>query len=264
MGTMSSTATKNPPLKDRLNLGKATGRLRLIKQDDVEKALSSSELVALKTLDMSNCDLKTLPKAIGTSLVKIQQLKLNDNPKLKNLPIELAALKELRKLECIGCSSLSSLEVLPKGVEILELAGCSFTGLLEHPWLPLSSSLQKLDLSNNYGVIGFGKAFGFEILTHLTELNLDDTSVEFIPADIGHLKSLSILKLVNTKIKSLPESLFRDTPVSRLELKGTLMTKDQFLSLPGVEVFMDRRKDRIDREIAGKVFSVDRSVCGLD
>jgi len=264
----SSARTKDAPLAERLNMGKMTGRLRLIAKDgDLDKILnqSASDLKNLRALDLSECGLKSLPSAIGTSLVKLQVLKLSDNPDLASLPVELAGLKELRKLDCSNCSKLQSLETIPKCVEELELSGCNFQGLVEHPLLPLSAHLTKLDLSNNPGITGFGPAFGFEILSNsLTELNMDNTAVQDVPESIGNLKSLSVLRLENTRVSSLPRSLLADTPVARLELKGTRMTKESFLSLSGADAFMQRRKARIDREIAGGITSPDTSVCGLD
>jgi hypothetical protein len=98
------------------------------------------------------------------------------------------------------------------------------------------------------------------------ELNLNNcVNLEEIPEEFGLLSKLVILKLENCpKIKSLPASLFEKTDMSRLELKGSGLTKADFLNLPQVEVFMARRKARMDREITGGVISVDMSVCGLD
>ena len=125
---MGQTGTKQPSLTERLATAKATGRLRLLLGDDLEKILSNPELRNLKALDLSKCNLNVLPYAIGTNLTKLQQIKLNDNPLLQNLPTELIGLTELRKLDCSGCSKLNSLEVLPNCIEILELHSCNFEG----------------------------------------------------------------------------------------------------------------------------------------
>lgn len=260
----SSSAAKKAPLQERLNTGRGTGRLRLLASDDVEKVLSSPELKKLKSLDLSSCNLKVLPAAIGENLVNLQTLKLNDNPKLSNLPVELHALTCLRRLDCTNCTSLNSLEVLPRCIEELELCNCKFEGFIEHPHLPLSLHLIKLDLSNNAGIVGFGPAFGFEILENLVELNLNNTGIVQVPPEIGAMKQLSILRLENTFVETLPSSLFTSTRISRLELRGTKLTKDKFLALEGVDVFMKRRKERLDRDIAGGVLHVDTTLCGLD
>ena len=136
--------------------------------------------------------------------------------------------------------------------------------MVEHPFLPLSSALIKLDLSNNVNIVGFGEAFGFPILENLEELDMSGTSVQVIPEDIGRCKRLSVLKLQNTPVQSLPRRLFTDTSVSRIELRGSAMTKAQFLALPGCEEFMKRRKDRLDRDIAAGMANPDTSICGLD
>lgn len=255
---------KAAPIQERIANGKVTGRIRLLPSDDIEAALNNPDLRNLRAIDLSKCNLKRLPAAIGTKLLKIQVLKLSDNSELESLPFDLASCKELRKVDCTNCSRLASLEVLPKGVEELELGGCALRGLVEHPALPLSVQLAKLNLSRNIGITGFGRAFGFEILENLVELDLSFTSLEEVPEEIGYLKSLLVLKLEGTRVSSLPSSLFTKTPVSRIELRGAQMTKDQFLALEGVGEFMKRRKARLDREIAGGVISTDRSVCGLD
>src|SRR5688572_27677383 len=104
MGNLTSTSSslekENGTLENRITTAKATLRLRLLPKDvsQLDEILDKNpQLKGLKSLDLSKCNLKTLPHAIGTTLVKLQTLKLSDNPEIESLPVELANLKELRK-----------------------------------------------------------------------------------------------------------------------------------------------------------------------
>ncbi|KAH9260364.1 hypothetical protein BASA81_001534 [Batrachochytrium salamandrivorans] len=265
MGGLGSKSSSS--LEERLQNAQATGRLRLLRGENFELVLAKPELKNLKAIDLSNCHLSELPKPIGNNITKLQQLKLNDNPELAGLPLEIFTLKDLRKLDCGNCRALGWLERLPDNVEHLVLSGCGFQGMVEHPTLSLSPNLIYLDLSRNSKLEGFGKAFGFEVMRHrLVELNLSDNpNLQDLPQEIQLLAKLLILKLENCpKITTLPSGLFTHTEVSRIELRGTGLTKQQFLQLDSVQLFMDRRKARLDREIAGGLTKVDTSVCGLD
>lgn len=264
MGATSSSFTHPPPYETRLSTALKTGRLRLCSSPECARAFASvSALSRLKGLDVSSCGLAGLPCEVG-QLLKLQQLNARGNPKLKELPAEICWLKELRKVDCAGCVELRSCEALPRNVEYLDLSGCGFSGSVGHPELPLGRSLIFLSLENNKKITSLGEGFGFEALENLEELNLSNTAIRDVPKEIGCCKRLKVLKLENTNVESLPIELFTETQLSRLELKGTAMTKDVFLQLHGVDVFIKRRTERIDKEVAGGTYQPDTSVCGLD
>ena len=248
-------------MAERVDTASKTGRLRLISQKEMDR-LGSFPLL-LKSLDASNCDLKRVPVDLG-KFVKLTTLKLNANPALEQLPLEeLCALVNLKTLD-LSHTRISKIEIFPQTkLTHLNLSNCAFHGDVGFPDLALPRSLIELDLSGNSLISGLSPSFGFEALEFLEDLSLSYTGLQSLPAAIGELKRLSCLRLENTLVEQIPESLFLRTPISRLELRGSHITKKAFLEMPGVNEFLKRRQERLDRDVAGGVI-VDTSLCGLD
>jgi Leucine-rich repeat (LRR) protein len=208
------------------------------------------------------------PALLGlTSVVhavpRLEFLKLTDNP-LATLPDALHSLEQLKKLD-VSFTNLRSFHFTSPSSRLtsLNLSHCAFAGVLGHPVLALPRSLVELDLSFNVNVTAFGASFGFEALPLLEDLNLSSTGIVGLPETLSELKRLSCLKLENTRVSEIPPGLFLNTPVARLELKGTLITKERLLQMPGCDQFMERRLERLNRDVAAGVH-VNTSLCGLD
>ena len=266
MGNLQGSG-QNGQLSQRLEVASKTGRLALSGKDVVFNKIPTDLflLSSLKVLDLSNCNLTgSLNEKICSSLRKLEVLKLNNNPKLVSIPFAIALLDELKRLE-ISNTGISELEVLPKQLKQIEAINCNFSGLLEHPQFALTSSIQSINLCNNVKLTGFGKGLGFEMYSNLEEILLTDCeNFTEIPKEIGKLKRLQVLRLENTNVQNLPVELFKDTLLSRLELKGCKgFTKEKLLKCDGIDSFLERRLNRLNRDIAAGV-ETDRSVCGLD
>jgi Leucine-rich repeat (LRR) protein len=161
-------------------------------------------------------------------------------------------------------NALEVLPALPSGLETLSVS---------HNQLPAVGSeitvcrrLKVLDVSFNTIV-----ALPSDVasLTSLEELNADHNHIESL-ATIGSgfaaMVHLQVVVLSHNRITATPEaipaSLFTDTRLHRLQLQGNpaIMNQSQLQVLPGFEVFLARRKERIDKGIA--VSGPDR-LCGL-
>ena len=269
MGNASiiSTATSSTPPKEgafaqRIDTARKTGRLRIVAAKEFAKL--DTFPVNIKALDASECALDVVPEAIGR-FTKLTTLKLNGNPNLAELPIEgLTALEALKTLD-LSHTAVHHIELFPQTrLTHLNLACCHFKGVLGHPVLALPRSLIELDLSGNKGVTALGVSFGFEALPLLESLDLSDTCIAELPDAMAELSRLSCLKLEHTAVAFIPEGLFTRTPLSRLELKGSRVTKEAFLEMKGAQAFLQRRQDRLSRDLAGGMANVDTSLCGLD
>lgn len=215
----------------------------------------------LRMLDLSHNHLPMLTSQIGT-LQKLKTLKLSYNS-LTSLPVEIYHLKELRTL-VVDHNKLSDLSaVLPtENLKDIDLSFNEFTGEVGHPTLAIPKSAVTVNLSNNK-ITKLGEAFGFEILVHVEELNLDNNTIEVLPEEMRFMKRLTCLKIRNNKLASIPSAVLKETRLNRMHLEGNLITLERFQDTDGFEDFMERRRLRIEREIDGGLHT-SRNVCGLE
>ena len=145
----------------------------------------------IKSLNLSNTDIKELPEAIGL-LFELQTLDVSGT-QLISLP------------ESIG--NLSSLQSL-------DISGTKVTSLPER--IGNLSSLQSLDISGTK-VASLPERIGN--LSSLRSLDISGTQVTSLPESIGELIKLSHLDIGGTDIKQLSSSLFGLPAIKSLVLE---------------------------------------------
>ena len=163
---------------------------------------SFSNLKNLRELQLGGNNFIEIPESIK-DLSSLTQLGLGRN-KISSLPNWLDSLSSLRQLDLPDnqIKEISSLDSLPKSLEILNLRNNSLTSLSRS--LNHLKKLKILNLSwNNLKEL----PDWITSLSSLEELNLWANHLESIPNSIESLKSLKILYLNFTNIKELPEIL---------------------------------------------------------
>ena len=216
----------------------------------------------LKSLDISNNNLKTLP-------LTVVQL-----PKLKTLIIskcQLASVPDMNQLSSLSSLNAShnvlqndGLRQLPVSLTKLDL---SFNGFVTFPMdLFNLVNLTELNLSNNSIIVldGIGQ------LVSLVWLVLDQNELSFIPHEIGNLTKLKHISLKYNAItkqiegqQSISSELFTHTSTEEINLEGNMLTRDDVLAYEGVEEFISRRKRNKDKLLQGGGL-LDLSVFGLE
>lgn len=122
-------------------------------------------------------------------------------------------------------------------------------------------------------------------------LSIAHCGLEDIPPAVGELVNLEDLDVSSNKIQSFagvawknlprlltidakdnrltshhtawPEELFKETHVHSMRLTGNNLTQDQVLALPGVQAFLERRKQRIAKHGLASTTLEGQSLCGL-
>lgn len=248
-------------IEKKIELAKKTNRLQLSNVKPKLKIIPNkiiNELINLKSLDISNNDIEILD--LG-KLTKLNNLNINNN-KIKSLPYEISNNEDLKTLNANN-NELTTVEGIKfKKLIHIDLSYNKFDGEIGHPYLALPKSIVKINLSHNK-IESLSLSFGFEMLIKLNELDLSFNNIEEIPDEISYLKNLQVLKLNNNKIKTLPPNLFKNTRLSRLSLENNLITKDDLLKIKYFDLFLERRKQRISKEISGGL-KTSLQLCGLD
>mmetsp|Transcript_17890 Transcript_17890/g.48300 ORF Transcript_17890/g.48300 Transcript_17890/m.48300 type:complete len:253 (-) Transcript_17890:461-1219(-) len=243
MGAQGSTAK-------RIERAEKTGVFALRDQGLAELPERIFSLKNLRTLDVGNNKLLKLPDAVGrcSMLLTISV----DGNKLKILPSVICNLGKLENLSASGNlltglpGALGSLKKLKK----LAVANNQLAALPDS--IGACSDLATLDCAHN-AIATLPASFG-----KLTSLNQADLSYNKLGsplvAGLGGLKRIKSLDLrENVAILELPAELLRDTPVHRLGVDPHLLGKDGLLvEMEGSAEYLQRRKARIDQEVAGK------------
>ena len=161
--------------------------IRKLQQNEIE------DLVYLKTLDLSDTNIKKLPESIG----KLTNLKILDlsRANIEELPESIGKLTNLKILDLIR----ANIEELPESIGKL-------------------TNLKSLDLSGT-NIEELPESIGK--LTNLESLYLSGTNIEELPESIGKLTNLEYLVLNSTNIEELPESIGKLTNLEYLVLNST-------------------------------------------
>jgi len=243
MGAQGSTAK-------RIERAEKTGVFALRDQGLDELPLKIFTLKNLRTLDVGNNKLLKLPDAVGKCSM-LMTLSVDGN-KLKILPSVICNLGKLENLTASG----NQLTALPDALGSLKKLKKLVVANNAIAALPASigacSDLASLDASHN-AIAELPASFG-----KLTALNAVDLSYNRLGsplvAGLGGLKRLKSLDVrENVAILELPAELLRDTPLHRLGVDAHLLGKDGLLTeMEGAAEYLQRRKARIDQEVAGK------------
>ncbi|XVF13735.1 hypothetical protein REPUB_Repub08aG0233300 [Reevesia pubescens] len=167
-------------------------RLILRQCSSLQQLPKLDKLIKLEVIDLSGCkNLKKIQEKSFNSLEKLQVINFSQT-KIEKLPI-VKTLRNLRILLLKGCRELSGMRMLKQ-----------------------VSSLKILDLSgaDNIKEIMYDC---FEDAEGLTELDLSETKIQFLPSDIGNLQKLRLKGC--SLLKNLPE-LEGHSRLEELELSG--------------------------------------------
>jgi len=287
MGTGSSTPTNRTGkdvVRQKVENAQKTGVLSLQEHKLEEIPEKVFRLVNIRTLDVSKNKLKRLSPNLKL-LTKLKSLNCDEN---KLQAGSLAPVTSLNKLQTLSAGGnqlgkpvviqgqTKSPNVLPKLPPSLKQLKLDFNFLSNVPKQIFSSGLvklEKLDLSKNMVAAVPGE---IKNLVALEELNLDNNSIVALPEEIGQLKKLKALSLQYNSIRvtaadfspetnpqPIPASLFADTPLIDLNLRGNKITSTQINGFDGFSDFLERRQQVKTKTIYGGAL-VNMDVCGLE
>ncbi|XP_022915512.1 leucine-rich repeat-containing protein 1 [Onthophagus taurus] len=190
----------------------------------------------VKSLDFSRTSLNEVPGDIFQYERTLENLYLDGN-KIIDLPRTLFQCEELRHLD-ISDNEIQNIPNLISKLVNLHTLNVS-RNCLKYTDVPSAiHRCQKLaifDISTNT----LEKVpEGLTSLINLRELYLNDTYIEFLPANFGRLCNLKILELRDNNLTTLPKSLRRLSSLVRLDLSN-----NDFAEMPEVIVSMLNLKE---------------------
>jgi Leucine-rich repeat (LRR) protein len=182
---------------------------------------------SLRKLEMSHCDIISLPSSISR-LVGLRDLYLNNNNGLAVLPSELCLLPALRLL-CVSNTAITGVPALqhvthlyvsntnitafPTGYPVLtDLDISSNRG---YELVPMVQSLHVLHMDNMELSVLPGWIGEY---TLLLSLSFDKNGLDAIPSSIGKLSLLRHLSMRDNNIETLPTSLWDLSQLTGLNL----------------------------------------------
>lgn len=225
---------------------------------------TAPEAAGIRMADLSSNVLKVLPDDI-CSWTSLQGLLCAQNA-LTELPASIGQMSSLQRLVLSG----NQLRALPQSLTQLgKIKVLQLDGNLLGPQLPadifggaLPTSLEELDISGNkleelpVSVAGLAK---------LVRLIVARNMIAALPAELGSLTKLQHLDAADNLLTGIPQTVILAASLSELWLKGNPMDRLQLQAMPGFDVFLERRKQRVDAKIEANVVGrIDLSVCGLD
>lgn len=257
-----------PPTSDvilkKVEQAKKTGVLALREcgLKEVPHVSVSGELEAVRTIDISNNQLKMLPAGVG-GWTGLQNLNASQNT-ISALPESLGELVGLQKLQ-LGSNRLvslpSSLGRLQK-LRLFQLSGNKIGPQLPEDIFRQMVDLEELELSDN-ALVALPETFG--VLRALTRLLVARNNLTALPVVLGDCTKLQYLDAAENSITAVPPAILEGTSLSELWLKGNPMERLELQKTDGFAAFMERRKLRIDHKIEAHVVgAIDLAVCGLE
>eukprot|EP00271_Cylindrocystis_brebissonii_P019018 TRINITY_DN5592_c0_g1_i1.p1 TRINITY_DN5592_c0_g1~~TRINITY_DN5592_c0_g1_i1.p1 ORF type:complete len:275 (+),score=43.33 TRINITY_DN5592_c0_g1_i1:137-961(+) len=204
---------------------------------------------AVRTLDATHNQIVEVPPTIH-AFTNIQRLILTENS-LTSLPPSIGRLKSLKVL-ALDSNRLTG---LPEEVGLLDrLERLSLSGNALQS-LPVSiGRLQKLvqiDVRQNRirelpSSIGGCQA--------LEEIMANGNLIQGLPDSMCQLKNLKTLGLDQNRVSKLPPSLLIDCrALQTLSLHGNPITVEVVEQMDGYAAFEGRRRDKVDKQLAGNV-----------
>ncbi|KAI4374475.1 hypothetical protein MLD38_012465 [Melastoma candidum] len=201
---------------------KSTNNLKVLNLRSCNHLMATPDFSGFLTLEyliLERCEnLEQVHPSIA-DLGNLVSLNIRNCKKLKELPVEMGIMEELRELLIDG----TSIRALPvsrgsmKRLETLTAASCRLLAEIPNTISHLAA-LSKLELFGCAGLVELPESVG--LLVKLSSLSLwGCVSLKCIPDSIGNLHSLTKLDLSNTDIMELPDSigLLQYLKVLRLE-----------------------------------------------
>ena len=167
------------------------------------------------SLDLSNTGLRQVPTAVR-GLTYLQELRLDENQSLRELPDWLGELTELRTLDLENCGVTELPESMTRLGRLRKLR-LSHTSLAVWPdWLadlPLAILyLDGMDLRSVPPTV--------LRMSALEVLALDDNNLTALPEEIGDLRKLRALYLAMNRLRELPDTLGSLPDLTTLDVEG--------------------------------------------
>ncbi|KAK7793298.1 hypothetical protein R5R35_007623 [Gryllus longicercus] len=227
----------NSGLKQHYETAKKTGVLKISQEKLTEFPSNLKQLESvLRTLDLSDNKLSTLPSDIG-SFKLLKHLNINKN-RLESLPVEIGNLTKLESLSV--CSN--KLTTLPSEIsKLLNLKQVylSDNALSEFPLVFCKiRHLDVLDVSKNKIA---SIPDGVEDL-YVTELNANQNQLTKISKNIAQCPRLKTLRIEENclNLSAIHQEILTDSNISVLAVEGNLFDSKSFAELEGFDGYMKR------------------------
>ncbi|XP_006004816.1 leucine-rich repeat-containing protein 57 [Latimeria chalumnae] len=227
----------NKAVKAHIDTAQKTGVFQLTGKgltefpDDLQCLLGN-----LRTMDLSNNKLETLPPLIG-DFSSMKNLALNNN-KLRELPVEICKLKKLEILYMNG-NNLTRLPADFSKLSSLKTVGLSGNQLREFPvQLCNLQHLDMVDLSRNKIQVVPDEVGRLQAV----ELNLNQNQISQISLNVSRCPRLKVLRLEENclDIAKLPKTILSDSKVALLAVEGNLFEMKMLQDLEGYDKYMER------------------------
>lgn len=214
-----------------------------------------------RTLDATNNKLTELPNDIE-KLTNLQRLMLGEN-RLEEIPVNIGQLSSLKvlTLDKNRLSSLPDEVCLLLRLERLSMAQNFIT------LLPLSlGNLKKLKLLDIRGNKVNSLPSSIGECESLEEIVASDNQILELPDSICSLKQIKTLLLDGNRIDKLPLLLLVECErLQTLSLHRNPILHLHFEQMEGYAAFEGRRRDKVDKQIAGNVMMGSKNLDdGLD
>ena len=227
------------------------------------KQLDLEGVVDLRSVSIRGLGLREVPRSLKQSKRTLKTLKLSSN-ELVEIPKFFQEFEQLMTLDLAG-NSLSmteiSFQLFPRSLQALNLSKNRLTsiGNLEH-----LTALVDLNLSENPNIDSI-EAVDWSKLTSLEELNVHGLKLMKLPVSLSRAPRLTVISAQNNTLSArdgIPEEILNDSPLLHtLHLEGNdQITLTVFMNLPGVDAYLNRRKAKVDKQLAGGTFSPDLAV----
>lgn len=258
MGTCYSTSLPSTDgvmgnnTSTRIERAEKTGVLVLQKQVPALTKIPDRVLAlgTLRTLDLSHNAVSQIGPSMGELGRSLTMLTLAHN-RLSALD---AVVGQLARLEMLDVTH-NALTALPAEIggctrlKKLHLDGNALTEL--PPAIGALGSLTLLSAARNR-LSGLPDEVGG--LTALVELDLSSNTLALLPDAMGGCTRLRWLKVKgNPELRALPVPLLEHTALDRVEVDEQLLGGDGLLAGPGSDVYNQRRKALVDKEVATKM-----------
>ncbi|KAF7153168.1 hypothetical protein RHSIM_Rhsim01G0104100 [Rhododendron simsii] len=173
-------------------------------------------LISLRTLDLAQNNLNTLPDGI-CNLTCLKRFRL-DNNNVSHLPSGIGRLTSLESLNL----ERNSLCTLPDTIGMLSCLKELFVGNNKLSHLPSEigdlDSLKILELQHNNGFHAFPESICK--LIRLRGLNLYDCNLSHLPSGIGGLASLGSLNIAKNNFFTIPDSISNHPRLETIDLSN--------------------------------------------
>ncbi|XP_013782646.1 leucine-rich repeat-containing protein 57-like [Limulus polyphemus] len=224
-------------IKPHIQTAEKTGVCQLVKNglNDFPRELLPLTQV-LRTLDLSDNKISTLPGAIG-NFSQLKHLIMNNN-RISFLPEELGKLK---KLETLSMNNNHILTFPSSISDLINLRSVYFSGncLTDFPVVFCNlRHLELLDLSQNK----ISQVPEIVKNLHVTELNINQNQISLLSEAIADCPRLKVLRVEENclPLSAVSGRILTDSQISLLAVDGNLFEMKEFHGLEGYEKYMER------------------------